>query len=212
MKTDQKDPIPEILEECFVYWLLRKVPRTSAEGMRDELEQHLREAVADGKTVGDVVGTDLRAFAESWARELRQPSPILYRLFGVGSTFLFSLFILTAMRHLLDWRANFPLTWTMLVSAALLTGLIYFCLRSALAFMSPRRPWKSWHYWLVILGFGGLIGFEVFVRLMQFDQQQAFFIWHWPMTLALALVSVILIFIRSKNDLTRQISQGTSNK
>jgi hypothetical protein len=180
--------------------------------MRDELEQHLREAVADGKTVGDVVGTDLQAFAESWARELRQPSPILHRLFGIGSTFLFGLFVLTAMRHLLDWRANFPLTWTILVSAALLTGLAYCYLRLVSACMLPHRPWKSWRYWLIILGFGGLIGFQVFVRLTQFDQRQAFFIWHWPMTLALALISTILIFISSKSDPTRQIRQSTSNK
>jgi hypothetical protein len=101
----------------------------------------------------------------------------------------------------------------MLVSAALLTGLTYFCLWPALAFMLPRQPWKSWNYWLITLGIGGLIiGFEVFVHLMQFDKQQAFFTWHWSMTLALGLISAILIFISSKNDPTRQVRRGTSNK
>jgi hypothetical protein len=205
MKTNQKDPIPEIVNDCLVYWSLRNVPRIRAEEMGNELEQHLREAVTDGKTVGDVVGTDVQAFAESWARVSRQPSSLLHRLFGVGSTFLFSLFILTAMRHLLDWRANLPLTWTMLVSAFLLTSLVYFYLRPPLAFVSPRRSWKSWHYWLTFGGFGGLVGFEVFAHLTQFDQRPAFFIWQWPMTLALALISAILTFISIKNDQTRPV-------
>jgi membrane protein implicated in regulation of membrane protease activity len=39
--------------------------------MRAELEAHLRQAVADGRAVADVVGDDPAAFAEAWAVEQR---------------------------------------------------------------------------------------------------------------------------------------------
>jgi membrane protein implicated in regulation of membrane protease activity len=42
--------------------------------MRLELEQHLADAIHDGRPVERVVGTDLPAFAESWASEYRRGS------------------------------------------------------------------------------------------------------------------------------------------
>ncbi|ATY83783.1 hypothetical protein CVV65_01295 [Kyrpidia spormannii] len=40
----------------FTINIVRNIPRTQVDEMKAELEQHLREAVRDGKTVTDVVG------------------------------------------------------------------------------------------------------------------------------------------------------------
>lgn len=60
-----------IVADCESYWRETGVPRRSIHEMRLELEQHLREATADGHTATDVVGMDLAGFAEAWASEHR---------------------------------------------------------------------------------------------------------------------------------------------
>jgi membrane protein implicated in regulation of membrane protease activity len=65
------EPISPIAADCERYWRAAGIgPRTAAE-MRAELEAHLRQAVADGRTIADVVGDDPAGFAEAWAAEER---------------------------------------------------------------------------------------------------------------------------------------------
>lgn len=65
------EPISPIAADCERYWRAAGIgPRTAAE-MRAELEAHLRQAVADGRTIADVVGDDPATFAEAWAAEQR---------------------------------------------------------------------------------------------------------------------------------------------
>lgn len=53
------------------YWLEAGIPRDAVAGMRQELEQHLMDAAADGRTMSDIVGDDPGEFAESWAIAFR---------------------------------------------------------------------------------------------------------------------------------------------
>lgn len=71
--TSQADEIGRTVSACARYWRRTRVPRTSVGEMRSELEQHLHEAIAEGKSVASVVGPDVTAFAEAWAREYRPP-------------------------------------------------------------------------------------------------------------------------------------------
>lgn len=66
--------IGDIAADCERYWLQTRVPRKTANEMRAELEQHLREAVAEGKSPDAVVGLDIAGFAEAWASEQRSRS------------------------------------------------------------------------------------------------------------------------------------------
>ena len=66
--------IDRIVSDCEQYWLTAGVPRRVVSEMKSELSTHLREAVDAGKGVETVVGTDLPAFAESWASEYRDPA------------------------------------------------------------------------------------------------------------------------------------------
>jgi len=65
--------ITEIIEACETYWSTTRVPTPAVREMRAELESHLVEATASGKTAEEVVGPDLAAFAEDWARVYRRP-------------------------------------------------------------------------------------------------------------------------------------------
>lgn len=61
----------ELAADCERYWLETRVPRKTAGEMRTELEQHLNEALSEGKAPSTVVGPDIAAFAEAWAAEQR---------------------------------------------------------------------------------------------------------------------------------------------
>lgn len=63
--------VARIVADCERYWRETRVPRRAIPEMRLELERHLIEATADGRTITDVIGYDLAAFAESWASEFR---------------------------------------------------------------------------------------------------------------------------------------------
>jgi membrane protein implicated in regulation of membrane protease activity len=68
---DQAEVV-KIVADCVRYWRETGVPRRAVEEMRIELEQHLNDAVRDGRSPERVVGNDLPAFAESWASEYRK--------------------------------------------------------------------------------------------------------------------------------------------
>lgn len=65
--------VDHVLERCERYWRETGVRDTAITDMRRELESHLREAVAAGKSPAVVVGDDIPGFAESWAAEQRGP-------------------------------------------------------------------------------------------------------------------------------------------
>jgi len=66
--------IDRILADCERYWLETRVPRSISNAMKLELESHLYEAAAVGKSPASVVGSDLAQFAENWASEFRSPA------------------------------------------------------------------------------------------------------------------------------------------
>jgi membrane protein implicated in regulation of membrane protease activity len=73
-RVSDRPSINKIVSNCERYWLETKVPRSVSTAMKLELESHLHEAAAAGKSPDTVVGTDLAAFAESWAAEYRSPA------------------------------------------------------------------------------------------------------------------------------------------
>lgn len=65
--------VNHVLDRCERYWRETGVSDAAVTDMRRELESHLREAAAAGKSPAVVVGDDIPAFAESWAAEQRGP-------------------------------------------------------------------------------------------------------------------------------------------
>lgn len=65
--------IQEVVDRCQAYWSATHVPSKAIKEMKVELTSHLEEAARAGKTPDAVIGTDLNAFAEEWARTYRRP-------------------------------------------------------------------------------------------------------------------------------------------
>jgi membrane protein implicated in regulation of membrane protease activity len=63
--------IGQTISDIERYWLEAGISKDAVAGMRAELEQHLADAAADGRTVTDVVGADPGEFAENWAMASR---------------------------------------------------------------------------------------------------------------------------------------------
>lgn len=59
--------IKTTLNACELVWRQQSIASTSIAEMRNELATHLNEASTAGKSIDSVVGTDLNAFARSWA-------------------------------------------------------------------------------------------------------------------------------------------------
>ena len=62
--------IADLVDACAGYWELRGIAREHITEMQLELEQHLQQAVSDGKSLEAVLGPNPAAFAEAWAREM----------------------------------------------------------------------------------------------------------------------------------------------
>ena len=57
----------DLVKAIHEHWVLTGVAVDDADEMADELADHLSAAVNDGKDVEDVVGPNLRSFADDWA-------------------------------------------------------------------------------------------------------------------------------------------------
>ena len=64
----------QIIDRCRSYWLNSGVDPQAADDMTNELRSHLQEAVAAGKNLETVTGSDIEEFAEEWASEYRGPA------------------------------------------------------------------------------------------------------------------------------------------
>src|SRR5258707_11214148 len=129
--------IADLVEACAGYWLLRGIAREQINEMRLELEQHLQQAVSDGKSLEAVIGPNPPAFAEAWAREMRPRfwrggarvlRGLVYALSIVSTTALIS--------QLLSHAPSFTFT---MFAAYLLTvsGLLALLIQLG-GFLSPR--------------------------------------------------------------------------
>lgn len=66
------DEIDRVVRQATAHWRRSGIPRSSWRRKADELGDHLRAAVADGRDVRDVVGPDVVAFAAAWAQADRE--------------------------------------------------------------------------------------------------------------------------------------------
>lgn len=80
--------VSEVIDSCLVYWVSAGLPRPQAETMAEELGSHLQQALADGKSVWDVVGNDIARFAEESTREVRRPRPWHDRILEAAAVLL----------------------------------------------------------------------------------------------------------------------------
>ena len=108
---NQQEKVRDVLAMCEMHWLVNRIPEDKVLEMSGELEQHLREAMRDGKPVEAVVGPDEFAFAESWAEEARPSMSIGNRF--VEFAYLLSTLAATgaAFYHVVEWTLSISVYW-----------------------------------------------------------------------------------------------------
>ncbi len=206
--------ITDLVNACAGYWELRGIPELRRKGMRLELEQHVEQAVRDGKSLEAVVGPNALAFAESWAREMPHRFPrggavILRRVVfdWLAYALLFLLFI-ALVEHLILRSPSFPLTLTHLFAFAFI-GVCMLLLAFS-GFLSPRVASRE-HRLRVAFGVYVVIFLLVFLllSLLRVPWDLVLFRWDWPVTLLLVLGAAVLfglkLWFTSQNDGKRDV-------
>jgi len=67
MRVTDRASIATTAADCERYWRAAGIGRRTAADMRQELEGHLAQALADGRSVSDVTGESVAEFAADWA-------------------------------------------------------------------------------------------------------------------------------------------------
>ncbi len=200
---DRPDNVEEVVENCLAYWVLSGLPRRRVEEMKLELEQHLREALADGKTIEAVVGTDVNAFAAAWVREERVSKSVGEHVLDWSYLLLLAAAVVLPWQHLVLWTPAFPVYWGTLAVVGLIALGTKVLLKPGVLtgalFRGPRR-------WRKILMIAAVwVGVTaVFVFLQIFSSRSAvLFYWPWPATVVLLAVTGIVVWIALRGDPTR---------
>ena len=188
--------IADLVNACGGYWELRSIREAQRKEMRFELEQHLAQAVRDGKSLEAVVGPNALAFAESWAREMPHQFPrggaviLRFLIFDwLVYALLFLLFI-ALFEHLILRSPAFPFALTHLVAFAFIG--VYMLLQAFSGFFSPRVRSRE-NRLLVTFGiYAGIsLGVLLLLFLAQVPWRLLLFRWDWPFTLLLLLVIAV---------------------
>ena len=205
MDVDQhmRQRIADLVQTCASYWELRGIaPQRRAE-MRLELEQHLRQAVADGKALDAVVGVNPLAFAEAWARELpRRVSGgvgsvlrwmayrwLAYVLAFLGGVALFD--------HLALRAPTFPFTGTHALIVAFFA--VFGLLEAGGGFLALRIGTRERRQELIVALYA-LIGVLLLVglHLAGAPLQATLFRWTWPITALVLLGAAGLFWLKAR--------------
>lgn len=199
--TNQR--IADLVNTCASYWELRGIARERSTEMRLELEQHLQQAVEDGKSLDAVVGANPLAFAETWARELpHHPSGsvrivlrwLVYRWLPYVLAFFGGVAL---FHHLIVRSPTFPFTTA---HALILSFFALFALLEAVAgFFSVRigtREQRSLLTFVIYALFSVLI--LVILRLAGVQLRTTLFHWRWPITVLALLGTAGLFWLKSR--------------
>jgi hypothetical protein len=191
-RADQQtqQQISDLVEACAGYWELRGIARASSHEMQLELEQHLQQAVSDGKSLEAVLGPNPLAFAEAWAREMR---PHFWRAGAAalrGLIYVLSIVSTTAL--LSQLLAHSPAFTFTLFAAYLLTGSGLLALLLQLGgFLAPRISTRAGREALLL---AGAVLAVLILRLagLTVNWNMALLSWSWPVTVLLLALAALL--------------------
>jgi hypothetical protein len=182
--------ITDLVEACAGYWELRGVALESRAEMQLELEQHLQQAVSDGKSLEAVLGRNPAAFAEAWAREMRP------RVFRGGAMVLrglvYALSVVSTSALLSQLLARSPAFTFTLFAAYLLIGSGLLALLLQLGgFLAPRISKRAGREALVLAGV--VLAVPVLhLAGMTVNWSMALLSWSWPVTIVLLTLAAFL--------------------
>ena len=202
---DQREKAKEALDLCEMHWITTDVPVEKIEEMRDELYEHLQEAISDGKLVEAVVGPDPIAFAEELASPVRPRKSLKWKVLGLVTPQTGYAVLLLLLGHLWYWSLDFPVTPLMYAFAlgAMLFSSLDFGMRMPMA-TSLRFDGPPLQQAVIIVGIAMsaavvIVGINVAVN---FGDAAPLSHWSWPAPLIVAVIAFVLPS-RPKQDLDK---------
>jgi len=158
--------------------------------MRLELEQHLQQAVSDGKSLEAVVGPNPPAFAEAWAREMH---PRFWREGAVvlpALVYALSVVSTTALIQQLFARAP-SFRFTLFTAYLLISSGLFALLIPLGGFLAPRIRTRQGR---VALLFAVVVLAVLVLHAagMRVNWSMALLNWSWPLTLVLFALAAFL--------------------
>lgn len=192
-----------VLLECEICWEAMRIPRGKTDEMKNELEQHLREALDDGKPVESVVGDDTVAFAGAWGEPYRlRQSRWMEVAEQVAYVFTGTAFTL-AIQHL--WHRSYEIPfapWKITLdlirgNAVAIVGNFYlrqYVKRSENPADLEELSWEKFFVFssAVASGYAALLATNLVV---QGGDRSALSEWSWRATLASGLVGAVLLWL-----------------
>jgi hypothetical protein len=194
--------ITDLINACGGYWELRGIPAPRRKEMQLELEQHVEQAVRDGKSLEAVVGPNALAFAENWAREMphRFSGGFVAILRWIALDWLpyaLALVGLLALGdHFLLLSPSFTLTLEKGIVGIGFIGL-FTLLQAVTGFFSPRIKSRDNR---LLLAFGVYAVVSLLIVLIlhvaQVPLNGVLFRWDWPVTLGVILGAGVLLGLK----------------
>jgi hypothetical protein len=182
--------ISDLIEACASYWELRGVAPGSRNEMRLELEQHVTQAVRDGKSLEAVIGPNPPAFAEAWAREMRP------RIFRGGIVVLpvlvYALSVVSTTALIQQLLAHSPsFTFTLFTAYLLISSSLLALLIPLSGFLAPRIRTRQGRVTL-LCALVVLVVLALREAGMRVNWSMALLNWSWPLTLVLFALAAFL--------------------
>ena len=209
-KADQRtqQQIADLVRACAGYWELRGIAREHISQMQLELEQHLQQAISDGKSLEAVLGPHPAAFAEVWAREMRPRvwrggvrilRGLVYALSVVSTSALLSQLLAHAPAFTFT-----PFTAYLLAGSGLLALLLHFG-----GFLAPRISTRAGREALLL---AGVVLAVLVLRLagLTVNWGTALLSWSWPVTIVLLTLAVGLFSLDCWRTFSRERISGDS--
>lgn len=211
--ANQQEQIWTILMQCVTHWRIgNRIPRERVLEMREELERHLQEAAKEGKSVEDVIGPDVHAFAEEWgAPEERQLSRrglalelATFHLLGMAGLLVTAHLWKRALNFTFDLRGYARLS-TFLWAASAARGITQHA-EEVYGGQGERDRWPLWKR----LGAGaaydaGSLASVLVVNLaVQGGRRSAFSEWSWRTTAVVAAASLVALILRGRDPITAE--------
>ena len=202
---DQQEKAKEALDLCEMHWIATDVPIEKIEEMRDELYEHLQEAIRDSKPVGAVVGTDPIAVAEELAAPVRPRKSLKWKVLGLVTPQAGYAVFLLLIGHLWYWSLDFPvtpLTYAFALGAMLFSSLHFgmkMPMSTSLRFDGP----PLWQAFIIVgiamLAAATIAGINLAVNV---GDAAPLAHWSWLATLIVTVVAYVLPS-RPKQDLDK---------
>src|SRR6266568_5770512 len=188
--------IADLVEACAGYWELRGIAREHITQMQLELDQHLQQAVSDGKSLEAVLGPNPLAFAEAWAREMRPQ--VFRRGVVVLRGLVYALSVVSTTALLSQLLTHAPVFTFTLFAAFLLAGSGLLALLLQLGgFLAPRISTRAGREALLLAGVVLAVLLFVLYGWHPSHSEHTFSVHRVPMSIASVAVFDVMLFVAS---------------